>query len=172
MRAQQMALPKRHLWANRPAGWFAAATLAVCATLGLLTPTGRAQEGTAQQAQPILPTTKLSAGIHLITAELAVTDASRMLGLMFRTGLPGNHGMLFDFEQHALHCMWMRNTLIPLSVAFIEDDGTIVNVEDMAPQTENSHCARKPVRWALEMDRGWFQQRGIKPGAKLTGLPH
>ena len=125
----------------------------------------------SQRAQPALPTTPLSAGVHLITAELAATDATRMLGLMFRTALAGNHGMLFDFEQRAMHCMWMRNTLIPLSVAFIEDDGTIVNVEDMAPQTDTSHCARKPVRWALEMDKGWFAQRGIKPGAKLNGLP-
>jgi hypothetical protein len=148
----------------------AAVAIAFAMALGLAPQAGRPQEP-GQRAQPTLPTTRLSAGIHLITAELAVTDASRMLGLMFRTELAGNHGMLFDFEQHAKHCMWMRNTLIPLSVAFIEDDGSIVNVEDMAPQTESSHCARKPVRWALEMDKGWFAQRGITPGAKLVGLP-
>jgi uncharacterized protein len=161
---------------NRPSigrhriNWRAAVAVALIMALGLVPGLGRSQDQ-AQRAQPTLPTTRLSAGIHLITAELAVTDASRMLGLMFRTALEGNHGMLFDFEQHAKHCMWMRNTLIPLSVAFIEDDGTIVNVEDMAPQTENSHCARKPVRWALEMDKGWFAQRGIKPGTKLAGMP-
>jgi hypothetical protein len=152
-------------------GRSATVAFAIAMALGLAPQVGRPQDP-GQRAQPALPTTRLSAGIHLITAELAVTDASRMLGLMFRTELAGNHGMLFDFEQHAKHCMWMRNTLIPLSVAFIEDDGTIVNVEDMAPRTENSHCARKPVRWALEMDKGWFAQRGIKPGAKLVGLPH
>ena len=156
--------------AYRPAGRRAALVVALAIALVLALPFARAQEQ-GQRAQPALPTTALSAGVHLITAELAATDASRMLGLMYRNALAGNHGMLFDFEQHAMHCMWMRNTLIPLSVAFIEDDGTIVNVEDMAPQTENSHCARKAVRWALEMDKGWFAQRGIKPGAKLNGLP-
>jgi uncharacterized membrane protein (UPF0127 family) len=122
-------------------------------------------------AQPALPTVKLTAGIHVITAELADEDRERMVGLMFRERLASNHGMLFDFRGKAVHCMWMRNTLVPLSVAYLEDDGTIVNVEDMAPRTEDGHCAKKPVRFALEMERGWFAQRGITPGAKLGGLP-
>jgi len=124
-----------------------------------------------QGPQPPLPTTRLSAGIHLITAEVAATDPGRMRGLMFRESLAPNHGMLFVFDQKAIHCMWMRNTLIPLSVAFIDDEGAIVNIEDMAPRTETSHCARRPVRFALEMEKGWFAKRGIGPGAKLTGLP-
>jgi len=70
-----------------------------------------------------------------------------------------------------VHCMWMRNTLIPLSVAFIDDDGSIVNIEDMQPKTEISHCAARPVRYALEMDKGWFAQRGLKAGARISGLP-
>ncbi len=125
----------------------------------------------AQQPQPALPTVKLSAGIHLITAEVAASDPSRMRGLMFRESLAPNHGMLFVFDHKAIHCMWMRNTLIPLSVAFVDDDGAIVNIEDMNPRTETSHCARRPVRFALEMERGWFARRGLGPGARLVGLP-
>ncbi|WP_313623142.1 DUF192 domain-containing protein [Achromobacter sp.] len=121
--------------------------------------------------QPRLPITQLSAGIHIIRAEVANTDATRRDGLMFRRELPGNDGMLFVFEQPDVQCFWMRNTLLPLSIAFIADDGTIVNIEDMAPQTEDPHCARKPVRYALEMSQGWFDAHGITAGKKLDGLP-
>jgi hypothetical protein len=118
-----------------------------------------------------LPSVKLTAGIHLITAEVANSDPTRMRGLMFRESLAPNHGMLFIFDSKATHCMWMRNTRVPLSVAFVEDDGEIVNIEDMAPRTEVSHCARRPVRFALEMEKGWFAKRGIRPGARVGGLP-
>jgi len=118
-----------------------------------------------------LPTTQLTAGIHLITAEVAATDASRTRGLMFRHALAPNHGMLFVFEHKAVHCMWMRNTLIPLSVAFVDDDGTIVNIQDMQPHDERSHCARQPVRYALEMTQGWFAQKGLGAGGRLGRLP-
>lgn len=121
--------------------------------------------------QAPLPTTQLSAGIHIIRAEVANTDATRRDGLMFRKELPGNAGMLFVFEQPDVQCFWMRNTLLPLSIAFIADDGTIVNIDDMAPQTEDPHCAKKPVRYALEMAQGWFDQHGIKAGRKIDGLP-
>ena len=80
-------------------------------------------------------------------------------------------GMLFIFDEPQVHCMWMKNTLIPLSVAFIDDRGAIVNIEDMQPQTEDSHCAAQPVRYALEMNRGWFKARGVKPGSRLGGIP-
>jgi uncharacterized protein len=127
---------------------------------------------TAAQAQVrALPTTKLTAGIHLITAEVAADDPARARGLMFRERLAPNQGMLFVFDSKSVQCMWMRNTLIPLSVAFIEDDGSIVNIEDMKPHDESSHCAARPVRFALEMDKGWFAQRGLKAGAKIGGLP-
>jgi len=125
----------------------------------------------AQAQVTALPTTKLTAGIHLITAEVAADDPARARGLMFRQRLAPNHGMLFVFDSKSVHCMWMRNTLIPLSVAFIEDDGSIVNIEDMKPHDESSHCATKPVRFALEMDKGWFAQRGLKAGAKINGMP-
>lgn len=122
-------------------------------------------------AQPRLPVVQLSAGIHVIHAEAATTGPQRSSGLMFRRELPANGGMLFLFEDKANHCMWMRNTLIPLSVAFIADDGTIANIAEMEPRTENSHCAARPVRFALEMSKGWFAKRGIRAGAKISGLP-
>lgn len=126
----------------------------------------------AAQAQSTLPTTRLTAGIHLITAEVAANDPQRARGLMFRESLAPNHGMLFLFDAKTVQCMWMRNTLIPLSVAFIEDDGSIVNIEDMKPRDEvTQHCSSRPVRFALEMEKGWFAKRGLKAGSRLAGLP-
>ena len=108
--------------------------------------------------------------VHLIHAELADNDSARMRGLMFRQGLAPNHGMLFVFDRPEMQCMWMRNTLIALSVAFLDDDGTIVNIEEMKPQTDESHCARRPVRYALEMSAQWFSRHGITPGSRLQGI--
>src|SRR3954464_13011193 len=122
------------------------------------------------QPQPQLPTTQLTAGMHLIRAEVAADFTDRMQGLMYRESLAPNAGMLFVFEENATHCMWMKNTLIPLSVAFIDERGAIVNIADMEPHSEQSHCASAPSLFALEMMRGWFAQRGIKPGTKLGGL--
>ena len=122
------------------------------------------------QGQPQLPQVQLTAGMHRITAEVAADTGSRMQGLMFRKSMAQNAGMVFVFDETATHCMWMKNTYLPLSVAFIDPEGTIVSISDMQPQTENSHCAAKPARYALEMNRGWFAERGIKPGAKLRGL--
>jgi uncharacterized protein len=121
--------------------------------------------------QPAHPVAQLNAGMHLIRAEVVADMATRAQGLMHRNSLPQNAGMLFIFDEHAVHCMWMKNTLIPLSVAFIDDGGTIVNIADMEPHSEASHCAGQPVRYALEMNRGWFAARGIKPGARLGGVP-
>jgi len=127
----------------------------------------------AQQVLPqtTLRTTKLTVGIHVITAELATTPQSRMIGLMMRERLAPNHGMVFVFEDKSQHCFWMRNTLIPLSIAFIEDDGTIVSIADMSPKSEASTCPPRAVRYALEMDQGWFAKRGVTAGNKITGLP-
>jgi uncharacterized membrane protein (UPF0127 family) len=124
-----------------------------------------------QLPQSTLRTTKLTAGIHVITAEVAMTPQSRMIGLMMRERLAPNHGMAFVFDDKSQHCFWMRNTLIPLSIAFIDDDGTIVNIADMAPKSEASTCPARAVRYALEMDQGWFAKRGITAGKKITGLP-
>jgi uncharacterized membrane protein (UPF0127 family) len=121
--------------------------------------------------QPQLPVVQLNAGMHLIHAEVAADYGSRMTGLMHRATMPSNAGMLFIFDESQQQCMWMKNTLLPLSVAFIDEAGTIINVEDMAPQTEDSHCAKRPARYALEMNRGWFAARGIKPGTRLGGIP-
>lgn len=126
---------------------------------------------TAQAQQPALPEIRLSAGMHLIRAEVADTFSSRAQGLMHRASLPPNGGMLFIFEQAEIHCMWMKNTLIPLSVAFLDERGAIINIADMQPHSEESHCAARPARYALEMSRGWFEQRGIGSGARLRGLP-
>jgi uncharacterized protein len=125
----------------------------------------------AQEAQVNLPRVKLAAGMHQIDAQVARTPDQRTVGLMFRREMPQHEGMLFVFEQPSVQCFWMRNTLLPLSAAFIEDNGTVVNVEDMKPQSLESHCSLKPVRYVLEMNQGWFARKGIKPGSKLDGEP-
>ena len=125
-----------------------------------------AQDGPQKLAQ-----VRLNAGIHNMNAELASTPQQREIGLMFRNAMPANDGMLFVFEQPGQQCFWMRNTLIPLSVAFIGDDGSVVNIDDMKPQTLDSHCSAKPVRFVLEMNEGWFAKRGIKAGSRLRGGP-
>jgi uncharacterized membrane protein (UPF0127 family) len=118
-----------------------------------------------------MPVVQLNAGMHLIRAEVAAEFGTRMRGLMYRASMAQNAGMLFIFDESTQHCMWMKNTLIPLSVAFIDDKGAITNIEDMEPQTEDSHCAGRPARYALEMNRGWFAARGIKPGSRIGGIP-
>jgi uncharacterized membrane protein (UPF0127 family) len=116
------------------------------------------------------PTVELSAGIHLIRAEIAYTYETRAQGLMFRKYLGPNEGMLFVFPQAEAHCMWMKNTLIPLAVAFIDEKGKVVSISEMRPQTETSHCATAPAKFALEMSHGWFASKGISPGATIQGL--
>ncbi len=118
-----------------------------------------------------LPVIELRAGKEKIQVEVASTPESQQIGLMYRTSMGANAGMLFAFRDKAGHCFWMRNTLIPLSIAFIGDDGRIVNIEEMQAQTENNHCPQKPVRFALEMNQGWFTQKKIKPGSLIEGLP-
>ena len=125
----------------------------------------------AQEAQTQLPRVKLTAGMYQIDAQVAQSTEERMTGLMFRKEMPQHEGMLFVFEQPSQQCFWMKNTLLPLSAAFIDDSGTVVNVEEMKPQTLDSHCSAKPVRYVLEMNQGWFSKRGIKPGVKLSGEP-
>ncbi len=125
----------------------------------------------AQDGPQKLPSITLNAGMHLIQAEVAQTPEQRSTGLMFRSAMGANEGMLFAFEQPGQQCFWMKNTLLPLSAAFVADDGSIVNVEDMKPQTLDSHCSKKPVRFVLEMNEGWFAKRGIKPGFRLSGKP-
>lgn len=122
----------------------------------------------AQQAQ--LPLLELFAGMHRIEAEVAATSESRQIGMMQRTIMAPQRGMLFVFPEVAAHCMWMRNTLLPLSVAFLDEKGRIINVEDMQPKTDQNHCANKPARYALEMNLGWFKSRGVGAGFPITGI--
>jgi uncharacterized protein len=137
----------------------AAATLAAAAAC--------AQTG----PQPKLPTVPLTAGMHVIQAEIAQTPEQQATGMMFRREMGRNEGMLFVNDAAAERCFWMKNTLIPLAIAFIADDGTIVNIAEMPAQTLDSHCSAKPVRYALEMNKGWFARHGIGAGSKLRGAP-
>ncbi|WP_157266730.1 DUF192 domain-containing protein [Azohydromonas aeria] len=142
-------------------------SLAALLALALTTPAAL-----AQQAQPQrLETITLHAGMHNIRAEVALTPEQRATGLMHRREMAAHEGMLFVFEQPAQQCFWMKNTLLPLSIAFLADDGTVVNIADMKPKALDSHCSAKPVRYALEMNQGWFAKRGIQAGAKLSGAP-
>jgi uncharacterized membrane protein (UPF0127 family) len=123
---------------------------------------------TAANAQ--MPEIPLTVAGHRLTAEVAGTDATRTQGLMHRRILPESRGMLFVFREVAHHAMWMMNTYIPLSVAFIDERGVIINIEDMKPHTQDTHPAAKPAKYALEVNQGWFAKRGIRPGARIEGL--
>src|SRR5213075_2028833 len=114
---------------------------------------------------------KINAGMHIIDAQVAQTHEQRMTGLMWRKDMPQHEGMLLVFEQPTVQCFWMMNTFVPLTAAFVADDGTVVNLVDMKPQSTDSHCSTKPVRFVLEMNQGWFAKKGIKAGARLSGPP-
>lgn len=121
-------------------------------------------------AQYEVPLIELTAGMYRIEAEVMATPERRATGLMRRAEMPQQHGMLFVFPQEQRHCMWMKNTLLPLSVAFLDRTGKIINVEDMQPQSENNHCAAGDARYALEMNIGWFKTRGLSRGAHVVGV--
>ena len=125
----------------------------------------------AEEPQLTLPRVKMSAGMHQIDAQVAQHNEERSTGLMFRKEMPQHEGMLFVFDQPSRQCFWMKNTLLALTAAFVSDDGTIVNLEDMKPQTLESHCSLKPVRYVLEMNQGWFARKGVKAGTRLAGQP-
>ena len=146
-------------------------TVALLAALALtaLAPLAAAQ-GSAGTPQT-LPAITLQAGMHNIRAAVAKTPEQRQTGLMFRREMAQHEGMLFIFEQASPQCFWMKNTLLPLSIAFLADDGTVINIADMQPQVLDSHCSSKPVRYVLEMNQGWFAKRGIKAGSKIAGAP-
>jgi uncharacterized membrane protein (UPF0127 family) len=125
----------------------------------------------AAEANPPLPHVFLQAGIHRIKAEVADSQLERSRGLMLRESLQPNSGMLFVFDRANVHCFWMKNTLVPLTIAFLEADGTIVTLKDMQPHDETSNCPDRPVRYALEMEQGWFKTKGLKTGDRVKGLP-
>lgn len=125
---------------------------------------------TLAYAQAQMPVVDLSIGMYRIQAELAATPQHRQIGLMNRPSMPAQRGMVFVFTHDARHCMWMKNTLIPLSVAFADAEGRILNIADMTPHSEESHCAAGPARYALEMNKGWFAERGLAEGVSIRGL--
>lgn len=125
----------------------------------------------AAESSAPLPRLQLDAGAHSLDVEVAATPEQRERGLMERTRLADDAGMLFVFEQKARHCFWMKNTPLPLSIAFIADDGTLVEIEDMQPLTTAPHCAQEAVRYALEVKQGGFASKGIQPGTRITGGP-
>lgn len=136
------------------------------AILVVLAPAGASAQ---EMPQKNLQRVKLTTGLYVIDAQVALTPEQRQIGLMQRKDMPQHEGMLFIFEQASQQCFWMKNTLLPLSAAFLADDGTIVNVADMKPETTEPHCSSKPVRYVLEMNQGWFVKKGIRPGNKLSG---
>jgi uncharacterized membrane protein (UPF0127 family) len=142
---------------NKLARLFAAAALFV--SLG-----GATMAIAADQKLP------LKIGAHTISVEVASTPETRMKGLMHREKMGKNDGMVFVFDQIGYHGMWMKNTLIPLSVAFIDEQGKILNIADMEPHSEQTHSAAGPARYALEMNVGWFKARNISAGAVVKGL--
>lgn len=127
----------------------------------------------AQMGKPNtgLPTTKLTIGATTLVAEVAATNEQRATGLMYRFSLPPDAGMLFVFDAPRPLSFWMRNTYVALSIAFIDANGTILNIEDMAPKDERMTWSNGPALYALEMRKGWFAQKGIVAGAKVQGLP-
>lgn len=123
------------------------------------------------QTQTLLPVRELTLKNVTITAEVAATPESLSKGLMHRPTLPPNHGMLFVFDPPAFQCFWMKNTPLPLSIAFINDQGVITRITDMQPLDETTHCPPDDIAYALEMAQGWFRQNQIGTGDKLSGLP-
>jgi uncharacterized protein len=151
-----------------PLAAFAALTFTTAATSSV----AQAQQMPPGAKQPSeFPRVKLTAGMFVIDAAVAANDADREQGLMYRSQLGPNEGMLFVFGENAVHCFWMKNTLIPLSIAFIRADGTITDIDEMQAETTNNHCPRNNGTFALEMPKGWFTAKGIKPGMTIQGLP-
>jgi len=155
------------IYVKTPRRWRTVLLAALCAYGGLLPGLAAAQDGQPQRLQAIM----LNAGMHNIRAEVAVTPEQRQKGLMYRRDLGTHEGMLFVFEDAMPQCFWMRNTPTPLAIAFVADDGRIVNIDEMKPLSDESHCSTAPVRYVLEMNTGWFAKRGIKAGFKLGGPP-
>lgn len=112
---------------------------------------------------------KLAAGEHPIDAYVARTAEQRALGLMHRTELDPDEGMLFVCDECGVQKFWMKDTPVALSIAFLDQDGTIVHMEDMEPHSLESHTCEQPVRYVLEVARGWFAERGVQAGHRITG---
>ena len=122
-------------------------------------------------AETAVRTARIKVAGHPLRVEVVSTDAERAQGLMFREKLGRDDGMLFIFDEPAYHSMWMKNTLIALSVAFVDAQGTILSIHDMEPRTLDSHMSAGPSIYAIETNKGWFKEKGIKAGDKVAGLP-
>lgn len=157
---------RRCIWPNKCAMHFSASIKISCLIAPLLA--SIFGDACAAESDPPL---SLRIGQHAFQVEIAATPQQRERGLMGRTQLPANGGMLFVFERAARHCFWMHNTPLPLSIAFIDDTGRIANLADMQAHTDILHCPTMEVRYALEVAQGGFQQRGIAAGAQVNGLP-
>ena len=147
------------------------AVLCTAASFVAVTPAHAQQMPPGAKQPSEFPRAKLTAGMFVIDAAVAANDADREQGLMYRTNLAPNEGMLFVFNENAVHCFWMKNTLIPLSIAFMRADGTVTDIDEMQAETTNNHCPKNNGVYALEMSKGWFTSKGIKPGMKIQGLP-
>ena len=134
-------------------------------------PTGAATQGAAIDRAQSLPAIALTIGTAKLQAEVATTPGQREIGLMHRFSLAPDRGMVFAFPGSEPLGFWMRNTYIPLSIAFIDASGVILNIEDMAPQDDATHWSRAPAQYALEMRKGWFAEHGIRAGDRVQGLP-
>ena len=143
----------------------------LASVLLLLSLAAPAQNIAPPAPQTDLPRSTLQLGTGKLSVQIASEDRERAIGLMSRTSLGANEGMLFVFPVAARQCFWMRNTLIPLTAAFVADDGRIVNLADMQPLSDESHCSAQPVRFVLEANLGWFAQHGIQAGSRITGAP-
>jgi uncharacterized membrane protein (UPF0127 family) len=138
-----------------------------------LIPTGTLAQSPASAAgkpQTGLPTINLKAGGQTVRADVANTEAARQVGLMFRQKMARNEGMLFVFPEIGYHAMWMRNTLIPLAVAYVDERGAILSIHEMEPLSEVAHQSAGPARFALEMNAGWFGTNKISVGDTIKGL--
>jgi len=146
----------------RAAAWRALAAALAASLLAAASPAG---------AEAPLRVTHVRIAGHPLRVEVAATIEQRMKGLMFREKLAKNDGMLFVFEEPGYHAMWMQNTLLALSVAFVDGEGRILNIADMEPKTLDQHAAAGPAVFAIETNKGWFAERRIKAGDQVTGLP-
>ncbi|MBP6564529.1 MAG: DUF192 domain-containing protein [Burkholderiales bacterium] len=143
------------------------AVLALAALLASMSASAQPADGKPQS----LPITTIKVGPHPVAAEVAATPDQRTIGLMYRFSLPADHGMLFVFPEPQPLSFWMRNTYIPLSIAYIDVEGRILNVVEMAPRSDATHPSRGEALYALEMRKGWFADKGVGPGTRVTGLP-
>jgi uncharacterized membrane protein (UPF0127 family) len=148
------------------------AALAFALAFAVPTPPASAQGAVAaRDVNAGLSRITLDVAGHAVVAEVAATPATRNTGLMNRFSIGPDQGMVFVFSTPQPLSFWMHNTYTPLSIAFIDAQGRILNIADMAPQTDDTHLSNGAALYALEMRKGWFEHNGIAAGARVKGLP-